>query len=692
MFAIYLAAILVGSVSLVSSSRLAIQNGYWSLVAIYILVYLWAIIITFARRIPFPVRAWSGLTMFYVLGLAALLTGGPGGSGRLWLFALSIVACLLLGLRAGLITLALNSITIFVSGWLMSTGILVWPAITPSFKVWSVGGITFLLLSTVATVSVAALVGSLERGLRKEQKLATELETANEQLKQEIAERGKAERALMKSEQKLRALINLVSDSVYELDENLNYTYISPKTKSVSGYGPEDHVGKTPFDFMPPDETERLAEFVKGAYESRQELRSLENIAIHKDGRRIVLETSAIPLFDADGNFSGCLAIDRDITERKRAEELLRQSEERYRALFEESKDVVYVTTAEGEIVDINPAGVELFGYSSKEEFLKTHIPRDSYSNPDDRKAFQKAIAEKGFVKDYELNLLRKDGGRLTVLVTTDAVRDDMGNIVGYRGIMHDVTERRQLEDQLRRSSKLAAVGELAAGVAHEINNPIAVIEVQAGLIRDVLEDEGPGIDRAVNGQIEKCLCTVEEQVQRCETVTESLLSFARMPAIEHENFQINELLTKTVKLIMHLADRELKLKMNLDDRLPLFHGDANRLQQVFVNLLSNAVKAIDEEGSIIVATRLGDGGQIQIEFRDSGPGIAPEIKDRVFDPFFTTRSQGGGTGLGLSTSHYIIKDMNGKISVESNPGEGSVFTITLPADNKSKQIVGEIS
>ena len=109
MFAIYLAAILLGSVSLVSSSRLAIQNGYWPLVAIYILVYLWAIIITFVRRIPFPVRAWSGLTMFYVLGLVALLTGGPGGSGRLWLFALPIVACLLLGLRAGLITLALVS-------------------------------------------------------------------------------------------------------------------------------------------------------------------------------------------------------------------------------------------------------------------------------------------------------------------------------------------------------------------------------------------------------------------------------------------------------------------------------------------------------------------------------------------------------------------------------------------------------
>ena len=207
-----------------------------------------------------------------------------------------------------------------------------------------------------------------------------------------------------------------------------------------------------------------------------------------------------------------------------------------------------------------------------------------------------------------------------------------------------------------------------------------------------MLEDKGPGIDRAVNGQIEKYLCTVEEQVQRCQTVTESLLSFARMPAIEHENFQINELLTKTVKLIMNLADRELKLKMNLDDRLPLFHGDANRLQQVFVNLLSNAIKAIDEKGSIIVATRLGDGGQIQIEFRDSGRGIAPEIKDRVFDPFFTTRPPGGGTGLGLSTSHYIIKDMNGKISVESNPGEGSAFTITLPADNKSKQIIGEIS
>ncbi len=317
---------------------------------------------------------------------------------------------------------------------------------------------------------------------------------------------------------------------------------------------------------------------------------------------------------------------------------------------------------------------------------LKANIARDTYPDLKEREAFQQAIVQQGFVKDYELNMKRRDGGKLSVLVTANAVRDDKGTVVAYRGIMHDVTQRKRLESQLHQSSKLAAIGELAAGVAHEINNPIAAIDVQSGVLRDIIEDERDKLNDTLAAGLEEYLDTVQEQVQRCLSVTNTLLSFARRDREEYQDFGINDLLKRTVTLVTSLADKKAGVEMILDDRLPLFRGEPNRLQQVFVNLLSNAIKALGEKGSITIVTRLDDAGDICIDFRDSGCGMPKEIKHRIFDPFFTTRSEGKGTGLGLSISYYIIKEMNGAIDVDSSPGQGTTFTVTLPGKVSGKE------
>jgi signal transduction histidine kinase len=257
---------------------------------------------------------------------------------------------------------------------------------------------------------------------------------------------------------------------------------------------------------------------------------------------------------------------------------------------------------------------------------------------------------------------------------------------------VRDVTEQNRLQFQLEQADKLAAIGELAAGVAHEINNPIATLDIQTGLMRDILRDAREKPDGKLFEEIEEYLNIVEDQAQRCHSVTSSLLSFSRSPESKKESFDINDLLKKTVKLVTNLTGKEPAVELLLDERLSLFLGDPNRLGQVFINLLNNALKAIPHRGSITIGTRLDPDGGIRIEFKDSGPGIAPETKPRIFDPFFTTDPEGGGTGLGLSISHYIIKEMNGNLEVESSPGQGAVFTITLRCQDKAEEDTGHVS
>jgi two-component system NtrC family sensor kinase len=242
---------------------------------------------------------------------------------------------------------------------------------------------------------------------------------------------------------------------------------------------------------------------------------------------------------------------------------------------------------------------------------------------------------------------------------------------------------------QLEQSGKLAAIGELAAGVAHEINNPIATLDVQTGLMRDILRDEQAKLRGKFFEEIDEYLDIVHSQVQRCQSVTEDLLSFSRSPRFRAESCEINSLLEKTVRLVSSLTDKKPNLQLQLDERLPTFLGDPSRLEQVFVNLLNNALKAIESGGSITVTTRATENNDICVDFKDTGPGMDPEIGARIFDPFFTTDPAGGGTGLGLSISYYIVKEMNGTIAMESNPGEGATFTVTLPDPGQANGNIG---
>ena len=245
--------------------------------------------------------------------------------------------------------------------------------------------------------------------------------------------------------------------------------------------------------------------------------------------------------------------------------------------------------------------------------------------------------------------------------------------IVGFSGIIHDITRRRQMEEQLRLAGRLAAVGELAAGVAHELNNPLAAIQGFAQLLtaRDGLDET-----------MKKDLQTMYTESKRAARITRNLLAFSRKHEPDKRLISINEVVEKSFELTMHqLKIDNIEVVVELQPDLPITVVDSDQMQEVFVNIINNAEQAMLEahgKGKLVVRTRKS-GGMIQITFTDDGPGISNENLQRIFDPFFTTKAVGKGTGLGLSICYGIVQAHGGEIRASSEPGKGSTFVVEVP-------------
>jgi len=267
----------------------------------------------------------------------------------------------------------------------------------------------------------------------------------------DLTERKRAEEALREMNAQLQSLIQAIPDAVFFKDVQGRHLLANKAVEEFFGMKQEEIVGKTNEELgMPPELAEYCQKSDAEIMRTQKPLRTEEQSS--KGTEKIFLDTIKVPIFDDKGKAIGLVGVSRDITELKLAEETLRKSEERYRTLFEESKDVVYISTPEGKFVDINPAGVELFGYSSKEELFKIDITQALYFNPEERQKFQQAIEKQGYVKDFELVLKRKDGRKVIVLVTATTVRDEKGNISGYRGIIRDVTKHKYAEEEIQRT------------------------------------------------------------------------------------------------------------------------------------------------------------------------------------------------------------------------------------------------
>lgn len=370
----------------------------------------------------------------------------------------------------------------------------------------------------------------------------------------------------------------------------------------------------------------------------------------------------------------------------KERTEQLRSMEQDYRNLFEESKDAVFMTHPDGSVIDINPAGIEMFGLSSKEELIRlSRLTRLVYKDPNQQAAFVKALSQHGYVKDFELVFRKKDGSHLNLQLTAGVVRDKQGNIIAHRGIARDITEKKQLEQQLVQAQKMEAIGTLAGGIAHDFNNILGVIMGYSELVLDdTLHDP------LVNQNTRHILTAAK----RASELVKQILAFSRQSKRKRKPLNLEAIIKEALKLLRSSLPATIEIRRHISLETGSVLADPTQIHQVMMNLCTNAAHAMKVEGGVL-EVRLDEvqldeeavkkyheippGTYLRLSVSDTGHGIPKIVMKRIFDPYFTTKDTGEGTGLGLAVIHGIVKSHDGDISVFSEPGKGTTFHVLLP-------------
>lgn len=361
----------------------------------------------------------------------------------------------------------------------------------------------------------------------------------------------------------------------------------------------------------------------------------------------------------------------------ERTRELL-ASEEKYRRLFEGSKDMVFICDGYGRLLDINQAGAQLFGVEDRRELLGSAL-LDRIHPMEKGGSLLELFQERDFVMDLEVYLRKKGGEEAVGLLAATVRRSPAGIPQRIEGILKDISSRRWMERQLLQADKLASLGQLSAGVAHEINNPLGLI---LGYTQLLLRDVDPQTPLAQD------LKVIEKHAVHCKRIVEDLLKFSRSSGTTRTRQDLNAMLREVLAVLRSKFELErVQVVEHLAPDLPAIIVDGDKMKQVFMNLLMNARQAISPPGTITVRTMKDTGRRrVVASVQDTGCGIAPEILHRIFDPFFTTKPVGVGTGLGLSVSYGIVRDHDGEIRVDTSPGKGSTFVVELPMESEGER------
>jgi PAS domain S-box-containing protein len=509
------------------------------------------------------------------------------------------------------------------------------------------------------------------------------LEEINRDLDRQIHERLVAEEAQHESEQRYRALAERSPTGIFHSDAEGRTLYVNDAWCAITGLSKEEAMGDGWRKAIHPWDRDNKVEEWDHLVHQGEDLRGGEYRILQPNGDVAWAEGYAVALRDRDGNVTGFVGSVHDITEHKLAQEIIRESEERYRTLFEQSLDCIYISSPDGRFIDVNPAGLKLLGLKSKQEALETDIA-SLYFHPDDRQALLLELEEKGMIAARELQLKRADGPPISVIASITTVRDSDGTIQTMRGIMRDVTETRQMERQLRQSQKMEAVGRLAGGVAHDFNNLLTAIIGYADLLAMSLPPE-TALSR--NAQEIKAIG------RRGASLTKQLLTFSRRQVLAAEEITLNHVVSELRTLLQRLLGEDVELVMNLDPEPGAVLADPTQIEQIVVNLAINARDAMPSGGTLSIATDTFDSGNqedpryvglprgrfVRLTVSDQGTGIDPEIQERIFEPFFSTKPDSEGTGLGLSTVYGAVRQSDGHIFLSSEIGEGTTFEILLP-------------
>jgi len=624
----------------------------------------------------------------------------------------------------------------------------------------------------------------------------------------DVTERKRMEREIREATKRFEKIAEMGDDGIIVFDEDSRIEFANQMASEIMGL-PKDHIlGREFFSLIGKPDEEFLEEMVMRGEGLGEKV--CTEMSLHTpQGWVKASEVCIAPTRSEDGRIKTYAYI-RDITERKKFEKELKESEEKFRNLFERVRHGLFISTKEGHFLDCNQAMWGLLGYQDKEEFLKIDILKDLYVNPEDRKTFMEQVENLGFIKDFEVEFKKKKGERITVLLTATAKRDETGTIIGYEGLNIDITDRKKMERELREtndflmnlidssvdgiivtnmkgnillfnkgaenllgyrseevvekmnirsiystgvakevmeklkspdfggvgkltsfpifhrrkdgemiegdlsasliydekgneiasvgifkdlrerskmerelreiqqalllSEKLAAMGRLTSQIAHELNNPIYGIMNTLELLKTEIPPES---------KRRRILELSLSEIQRLSEMLRNMLSFSKPEEEKRRPIKIDELI-EGILLVMEKQMREsnIQVETSFNPDIPEIMASTNQMRQVMLNILKNAKEAMPKGGTLTVRTSRED-NRVLTHIQDTGMGIPEEIRDKIFEAFFTTKQKVKGVGLGLSVCYGIIKDHGGDIKVESEEGKGTTFIISLPIESQ---------
>jgi PAS domain S-box-containing protein len=522
----------------------------------------------------------------------------------------------------------------------------------------------------------------------------------------------------------LRALLDNIPDLMYVKDVDSRFVLANPQVAKLMGVSTaEDLIGKTAFDFLPADRITPFYEMEQKVIHSGQPIFNHEEVFPDSQGHRMPVLTTTVPLHDQDGHVTGIAGVGRNISERKKSEEALTAAEKKYRGIFDEALFGMFQLDRDGYLLNLNPAMAHLSLYAGPEEMLQeVKEPLWNWAVQSTRhQELVSVMKDVGHVRAFELEVYRKDRSTMWISVTVRATIRD-GALQGYEGMFEDITERRVLRDQLLQAQKLESVGQLAAGIAHEINTPTQYIgdnvrflkktfgnltnllNIYDGLWKETLSDTVTAtmkqeissslrkIDiKFLLAEVPKAIDDTLEGVKRVSTLVGAMKEFSHPGTKEKIPLDLNHAIQSTITVAQNEWKYVADVETRFDHTLPPVSCLPGEFNQVILNLIVNAAHAIGdrvkegkgEKGKITVETRPCPTG-VEIRIGDTGTGIPLDVRAKIFDPFFTTKEIGKGTGQGLAIARSIIVDKHeGSIDFESVVGVGTTFIVRLPYHEK---------
>jgi PAS domain S-box-containing protein len=474
------------------------------------------------------------------------------------------------------------------------------------------------------------------------------------------------------SEKRYRSILESIEEGYFELDLQGQFTVVNDALCQCLGYSHEEMIGRRLRDYINETFDNHLNGILTHIRLEHEPVKWLSWQTTHRDGSRCHIGMSIYPMLESDGSIVGFRGVARDVSGLVKVEEALRESEEKFSKAFRASPDCMAITTLEeGKYIEINDAYTRVTGYTRDNIIGRKVIDINRWDEANARETIMKKLKTKGRVLKEECRFRMKSGAIRTMLYSAETLK--IGGVDCVLSVTTDITDRKRQEEQLLQTSKLASIGELASGVAHEVNNPLTSIIGYAQLL---------SANRTVPPDVKADLDKIYKESQRAAKIVQNLLSFARQHKPDKSAHSINDLVKQTLELRAYEhKTSDITVTLDLGENLPPVMADYHQIQQTILNIVINAEHAIAEvrcKGGITVSTSASL-PFVRITISDNGCGIKPENMSRIFDPFFTTKDVNKGTGLGLSICHGIISEHGGKLYAESVEGKGTSFYIELP-------------